>query len=173
MASAGLYASLHLIPDNHANIPPLSFFTGRMPFLPPNQQRQSTEGTTSTLYWVLSTPLPGLLTTFAKSIANNDTNTLCWNYCLYQYRNFYKKYWRYFNTNTFTDIFNGVQLAPPAMGHWSMCPLDIQKLIFSQYILQSVTAEKSVGSHVKKSITSSFLTESHFTWQLDVEHFRK
>jgi len=30
--------------DNHANIPPLSFFTGRMPFLTPNQQRQSTEG---------------------------------------------------------------------------------------------------------------------------------
>ena len=28
--------------DNHT--PPLSFFTGRMPFLPPNQQRQSTEG---------------------------------------------------------------------------------------------------------------------------------
>jgi len=25
--------------------PPLCFFTGRMPFLPPNQQRQSTEGT--------------------------------------------------------------------------------------------------------------------------------
>jgi len=30
--------------DNHASTP-LSFFTGRMPFLPPNQQRQSTEGT--------------------------------------------------------------------------------------------------------------------------------
>jgi len=30
--------------DNHARTPPLSFFTGRMPFLPPNQQRQSTEG---------------------------------------------------------------------------------------------------------------------------------
>jgi len=30
--------------DNHASTPPL-FFTGRMPFLPPNQQRQSTEGT--------------------------------------------------------------------------------------------------------------------------------
>jgi len=44
VASAGLYASLHLIPDSYANIPPLSFFTGRMPFLPPNQQRQSTEG---------------------------------------------------------------------------------------------------------------------------------
>jgi len=29
--------------DNHAIIPPLSFFTGRMPFLTPNQQRQSTE----------------------------------------------------------------------------------------------------------------------------------
>jgi len=26
--------------DNHASTPPLSFFTGRMPFLPPYQQRQ-------------------------------------------------------------------------------------------------------------------------------------
>ena len=31
--------------DNHASTPPLLFFTGRMPFLPSNQQRQSTEGT--------------------------------------------------------------------------------------------------------------------------------
>jgi len=30
--------------DNHASTTPLKFFTGRMPFLPPNQQRQSTEG---------------------------------------------------------------------------------------------------------------------------------
>ena len=30
--------------DNHASTPPLSFFTGRMPSLPPNKQRQSTEG---------------------------------------------------------------------------------------------------------------------------------
>jgi len=30
--------------DNHASTPPLKFFTGRMPFQPPNQQRQSTEG---------------------------------------------------------------------------------------------------------------------------------
>jgi len=30
--------------DTHASTPPLSFFTGRMPFLPPNQQHQSTEG---------------------------------------------------------------------------------------------------------------------------------
>jgi len=29
---------------NHANNPPLKFFTGQMPFLPPNQQFQSTEG---------------------------------------------------------------------------------------------------------------------------------
>jgi len=32
--------------DNHASTSPLSFFTGRMPFLSPNQQRQSTEGKT-------------------------------------------------------------------------------------------------------------------------------
>ena len=30
--------------DNHASTPPLSFFTGQMPFLPLNQQHQSTEG---------------------------------------------------------------------------------------------------------------------------------
>jgi len=30
--------------DNHASTPPLSFFTGQTPFLPPNQQRQRTEG---------------------------------------------------------------------------------------------------------------------------------
>jgi len=29
---------------NHASTPSLGFFTGRMPFLLPNQQRQSTEG---------------------------------------------------------------------------------------------------------------------------------
>jgi len=30
--------------DNHASKPTISFFTSRMPFLLPNQQRQSTEG---------------------------------------------------------------------------------------------------------------------------------
>jgi len=30
--------------DNHASTTPLKFFTGCMPFLPPNQQHQSTEG---------------------------------------------------------------------------------------------------------------------------------
>jgi len=33
--------------EKNASTPPLSFFTGRMPFLPPNQQRQSTEGTST------------------------------------------------------------------------------------------------------------------------------
>ena len=39
-----MQVSTSLQTDNHASTPPLSFFTGRMPFLPPNQQRQSTEG---------------------------------------------------------------------------------------------------------------------------------
>jgi len=30
--------------DNHTSIPPHKFFTGRMPFLLPNQQHQSTKG---------------------------------------------------------------------------------------------------------------------------------
>jgi len=45
VASAGPYASLHLAPDRQPRQQPTTqFFTGRMPFLPPNQQRQSTEG---------------------------------------------------------------------------------------------------------------------------------
>jgi len=37
--------SLHT--DEHASTPSLSFFTGQMLFLPPNQQHQSTEGNTN------------------------------------------------------------------------------------------------------------------------------
>jgi len=45
VASAGPYASMHLAPDRQPHQHPTTlFFTGRMPFLPPNQQRQSTEG---------------------------------------------------------------------------------------------------------------------------------
>ena len=42
-----MQVSTSLQTDNHASTPPLSFFTGRMPFLPPNQQSQSTEGNTT------------------------------------------------------------------------------------------------------------------------------
>jgi len=35
--------------DNHTSTPP-QFFTGRMPFLPPNQQHQSTEGYNNLIY---------------------------------------------------------------------------------------------------------------------------
>jgi len=38
--------------DNHASTPTLKFFAGRMPFLPPNQQCQSTEGTVRGLPYV-------------------------------------------------------------------------------------------------------------------------
>jgi len=39
-----MQACTSLQTDIHGNTPPLSFFTGQMPFLPPNQQHQSTEG---------------------------------------------------------------------------------------------------------------------------------
>ena len=41
--------------DNHTSTPPLSFFKGRMPFLPPNQQRQSTEGNQSIIQSITQT----------------------------------------------------------------------------------------------------------------------
>ena len=47
--------------DNHASTPPVKFFTGRMPFLPPKQQRQSStnycktvSSTTTSKYWIKS-----------------------------------------------------------------------------------------------------------------------
>jgi len=39
-----LQVCISLQTDNHASTTPLKDFTGQMPFLPPNQQRQSTEG---------------------------------------------------------------------------------------------------------------------------------
>jgi len=39
--------------NNHTSTSLLSFFTGRMPFLLPNQQRQSTEGTGKTARKIL------------------------------------------------------------------------------------------------------------------------
>ena len=45
VVSAGPYASLHLAPDRKpCQHPTTQFFTGRMPFLLPNQKRQSTGG---------------------------------------------------------------------------------------------------------------------------------
>ena len=45
VASAGPYANLHIAPDKQPCQHPITqFFTERMPFLPPNQQCQSTEG---------------------------------------------------------------------------------------------------------------------------------
>jgi len=45
VASAGhMHVCTLLQTDNRTSTPPLCFFTGQMPFLPPNQQRQSTEG---------------------------------------------------------------------------------------------------------------------------------
>jgi len=47
MALAGPYASPHLTPDRQPHQHPTTlFFRGRMPFLLPNQQRQSIEGIT-------------------------------------------------------------------------------------------------------------------------------
>jgi len=40
---------ISLLTDNNASTPPLKFFTGRMSFLPANQQCQSTEGSVKEL----------------------------------------------------------------------------------------------------------------------------
>jgi len=56
--------------DNHASTPPLSFFTGRMPFLPPNQQHQSTEGMQYK---------QGSKMTYSSDVAANKMVTVCMN----------------------------------------------------------------------------------------------
>jgi len=45
VASAGPYANI--CTSLQTSVPHHSVFTGRMPFLPPNQQHQSTEGTST------------------------------------------------------------------------------------------------------------------------------
>jgi len=57
--------------DNHANTPPLKFFTGRMPFLPPNQQRQSTEGNSNVL--AHSSTIPAVMVCLSE--ADKDTSS--------------------------------------------------------------------------------------------------
>jgi len=58
---AGPYASLHLSPDRQpCQHPTAQFFTGRMPFLPHNQQCQSTEGKVQINAKIINT-LPHLL----------------------------------------------------------------------------------------------------------------
>ena len=52
--------------DNHASTPPLKFFTGRMNFLLPNQQRQSTDGNYQ--YLIMS----GWLCDYFRAGKNND-----------------------------------------------------------------------------------------------------
>jgi len=39
-----MHVCISLQTDSHASTPQLKFFTGRLPFLPPNQQHHSTEG---------------------------------------------------------------------------------------------------------------------------------
>jgi len=58
--------------DNHASTPPLCCFTDQMPFLPPNQQCQSTEGTTSYGQFRQNTFIQGLEIT-----AHCDSWLLC------------------------------------------------------------------------------------------------
>jgi len=49
VASAGLYASLHLIPDNHANIPPLSFLQAGCPSCLPTNSVKALKAKLQTL----------------------------------------------------------------------------------------------------------------------------
>jgi len=64
--------------DNHASPSPLSFFTGRMPFLLPNQQHQSTEGTITVTVTLLAKNCQVSLQFFylrhVESIISNNSN---------------------------------------------------------------------------------------------------
>jgi len=62
--------------DNHARTPPLSFFTGRMPFLPPNQQRQSTEGNKYICY-VIEYLVGGRVRSQAVSVSFQPASSHC------------------------------------------------------------------------------------------------
>ena len=70
LASAGPYASLHLAPDRQpCQHPTAQFYTGRMPFLPPNKQHQSTEGSRYRIDKYLDTQRP--IATTADHVATD------------------------------------------------------------------------------------------------------
>ena len=72
-ASAGPDASLHLAPDRQPHQHPTTqFFTGRMPFLPPNQQRQSTEAVQRYINCLLTYLLNGNDSDLQKLYSVND-----------------------------------------------------------------------------------------------------
>jgi len=48
VASAGLYTSLHLVPDNHPNIPPLSFLQAGCPSYHPTNSVKALKGNVAT-----------------------------------------------------------------------------------------------------------------------------
>ena len=60
--------------DNHTSTPTTQFFTGRMPFLPPNQQRQSTEGKNWNMQYTCWQKLVGLGSILAAILL---ADTLC------------------------------------------------------------------------------------------------
>jgi len=62
--------------DNHASTASLSFFTGWMLFLFPNQQRQSTEGLTKETWKQMGN----------KFAINNSTKSASWTGCITYYR---------------------------------------------------------------------------------------
>jgi len=55
MASAGLYASLHLIPYHHANIPPLSFLQAGCPSCRPTNSIKALKELTVNISWLFIT----------------------------------------------------------------------------------------------------------------------
>jgi len=70
---------------NNASTPTTQFCTGQMPFLPPNQQHQSTEGT-------------AISTTNNLKIAMNDKyHSMCWKCCFWNFSSQHHQTW---NGNT-------------------------------------------------------------------------
>ena len=63
--------------DNHASTPPVKFFTGRMLFLPPNQQRQSTEGSSQQCTLMTHQTKRWLIRADAAVVQFGTTNLLC------------------------------------------------------------------------------------------------
>jgi len=86
--------------DNHTSTSPLKFFTGRMPFLPPNQQRQSTEGTK------FANNKDNICIICVLKFANNKDN-IC---CQKPSQSYSTSYYNSGNTTTTTTLypFNGL-----------------------------------------------------------------
>jgi len=85
VASAGLYASLHLIPDNHANIRPLSFLQAGCPSCHPTNSVKALKANNNLRKYSFCSRVVNIWNSLPNKVVEVDT--------INSFKNRLDKYW--------------------------------------------------------------------------------